>query len=128
MPHVTADGFAFRENGRSGVSLLLGAIPVGRVFLGPDRLDVVSRAFGFLHANDVGLLVGEEVEEVAFEHGAQAVDVPGDELHAPAMEEKRGRVARRNQPQGHVVLLPGEPRFTFADCALDSAFFFIQLP
>jgi len=69
------------ENGGAGIALLLGAVPIGGVVARPELFDVVGGATGFLEAEDVGLFGVEEFEEVAFEEGAEAVDVPGNQFH-----------------------------------------------
>jgi hypothetical protein len=74
------------ENGRAGIALFLRAVPVGRVFGGPELLHVVGRAFGFLQAEDVGLLGVEKFQKVFLQHGAQAVDVPRNQFHGPKNE------------------------------------------
>jgi hypothetical protein len=44
-------------------------------------LNVVRVAFGFLKAKDIGFFGVEIIEEVFLQHGAQAVDVPGNQFH-----------------------------------------------
>ena len=61
---------------RSGVGALIVC-----AFVWID-LDLLARGLGFLQAEDVGLVLLDERQELALaEDGAEAVDVPGVELH-----------------------------------------------
>ena len=82
------NGFFFNKNGGAGVTSFLGGIPEGFVVGRPELLDVFGCAFGFLKAEDVRALGIDEFEEIFLEHGAQAVDVPGNQFHE-----------RKNKPQ-----------------------------
>ena len=64
--------------------------------LNPELLDLIRRTLGFLQTQHVRFLGSEEFEKVLLQHGAQAVDVPGNEFH------KEEEV----QPGGHVILRP----------------------
>ena len=72
----------FREDARAGITLLLRRVPISRVVRGPELFDLIGRTFGFLQTQDVRLLRLEKFEKVLLQHGAQAVDVPGNEFHA----------------------------------------------
>jgi hypothetical protein len=68
--------FGAREDGRARVALLLGRVPelavVGQVDFGLALLRL-----GFLQAEDVRLVFGDELLKGAFlDHGTNAVDVP----------------------------------------------------
>ncbi len=82
MCGVTFSGRVLGENGGAGIALFLRAVPVRRVSRGPELLDVVGAAFGFLQAKHVGFLGVEVIEKILLQHGAQAVDVPGNQFHA----------------------------------------------
>ena len=77
-----------REDDGAGVALLLRAVPVRRVVRGPELFDLVGVRLGFLQAQDVGLFVVEVFEKIFAEHGAQAVDVPGNQFHAGEITER----------------------------------------
>src|SRR6266516_7443851 len=70
-----------REDSSAGVALLLRSVPVSGVGGWPELLDVIRTGLGFLHAENVGLLGVEVIEEILPQHGAQAVDVPGNQFH-----------------------------------------------
>ena len=70
------------EDGRAGVALFLRAVPIGGIMPGPERFHIVRRAFGFLQTENVRLLGVEKFKEIFLQHGAHAIDVPGDQLHA----------------------------------------------
>ncbi len=70
------------EDGRAGVTFLLGAVPIRRVVRGPELFDLIGRTLGFLEAQDVRFLGVEKFEKVLLQDSAQAVDVPGNEFHA----------------------------------------------
>ena len=82
----------FRENRRAGIAFFCGGVPKSRVARRPELLDLVGRAFGFLQAKDVGLLGVEEFKEFFLKHGAQAVDVPGNEFHAMSLRKQMANV------------------------------------
>jgi hypothetical protein len=44
--------------------------------------DLVGAALGFLKAKDIGFFGVEKIEEIFPQHGAQAVDVPGNQFHS----------------------------------------------
>ena len=69
------------EDGRPGVTLLLGKIPKGRVFARPKLLDLVGMALGLLQTQNVWFFRVEIFEKVLFEDGAEAVDIPGYQFH-----------------------------------------------
>ena len=70
------------ENGDAGVAGFFGGAPVVLVAAELEReFDLLGAGFGFLEAEDVGVLGGDEVGEAFFDGGADAVDVPGNEFH-----------------------------------------------
>ena len=85
---VVADR-AHRERGRARVGrhpAVAGALregPVARVAGGSPHLvgDLLGLELGLLHADHVGGLGGEELDEALLPRRPEPVDVPGDELH-----------------------------------------------
>src|SRR5439155_1657774 len=77
--HVQRAGLG--EDGSAGVALFLRGVPVSGIGDRPELLDVIGTGFGFLQAENVGFLGVEVIEEIFPQHGAQAVDVPGNQLH-----------------------------------------------
>lgn len=76
------DGLNFGEDGRARVAGAVGGVPdflvVGEVDFG-----LTFFGFGFLEADDVGVVVGDEALEFAFfEDGTEAVYVPGEDVHS----------------------------------------------
>jgi len=69
------------KNGGAGITFLLRGVPIRRVGRGPELFDVVGAAFGFLKAKHVGFLSVEKIEEIFPQHGAQAIDIPGNQFH-----------------------------------------------
>ena len=66
------------EDGRAGITLAAGAVPIRGVVRRPKLFDVVRLALGFLQAKNIGLLGLEKFEKVFAQHGAEAIDVPTD--------------------------------------------------
>ena len=75
-----------QKSGHAAVALFRRAVPVGAVAQRRDArmilfTELVLRAFGLLQAKDVGALVREPIVEAFLDGRANAVDVPGDDLH-----------------------------------------------
>jgi len=87
---LDGEGAVFDEDGGAGVAALLGGVPKGLVVRGPELLDVVGGALGFLQAEDVRALGIEELKEVFLEDGAEAVDVPGNYFHTAENKPRTG--------------------------------------
>ena len=85
QPECDAQGFASGENRGARITLLLGDVPKRLVVREQQRLEHVRRAARFLEAEHVRLFLGDEGEEIFAQHGAQAVDVPGDQLQAATL-------------------------------------------
>ena len=84
-----AEWFCFGENGGAGIARFFGGVPVG--FISGEvegELDLFGAGFGFLEAEDVWVVFEDEVGEVLFEDGADAVDVPREEFHGEEGEKE----------------------------------------
>ena len=68
------------ENGRSGVSLFLGIVPVLAI-AGELQGDLTGREFGFLQAEAICINGRKEIGKPLAHAGAEAIDVPGNEFH-----------------------------------------------
>lgn len=90
-----AEWFGLGEDGSAGVAGLFSGIPVGAVAGEVEgEVDLLGTGFCFLEAEDVGVVFEDEVGEVFFEDGADAVDVPGDEFHGLRLEDDGGEGKR----------------------------------
>ena len=114
-----------RENRRAGVTFRFRAIPIGCVMLRPELFHLVGRAFGLLQAKHVGFRGVEKPEKILLQHGAQAVDVPGNQFHArsitrgqprrkasgstPLYADKDGSMERRSPTRPEEIALPNAP-------------------
>jgi len=79
---VDVEGGIAGEDGDAGVAGFFGGVPEAVVaieFRGEG--DLFLAGFGFLQAEDVGFFGGDEVSEAFAEDCADAVYVPGDEVH-----------------------------------------------
>jgi hypothetical protein len=77
-----AEGFGLGEDGGAGVAGFFGGVPVSAVAGEIEgEVDLFGAGFCFLEAEDVRVVFEDEVGEVLFEDGADAVDVPGNEFH-----------------------------------------------
>jgi hypothetical protein len=70
-----------RKNRRAGITLLLRAIPIRGVMRRPELFDLFERTLHFLKAQNVGPFRRNKLQKVFLQHGAQAVDVPGNQFH-----------------------------------------------
>jgi hypothetical protein len=78
---VDVEGGLAGEDGDAGVAGFFGGVPEAVVaieFRGEG--DLFLAGFGFLQAEDVGFFGGDEVSEAFAEDGADAFNVPGDEV------------------------------------------------
>ena len=73
---------------------------MSRVVRGPELLHVVGMRLRLLHAEDVGLLGVEILEEVLPQHGAQAVHIPGDDFHDGRACDETGRATQAGNTGG----------------------------
>jgi hypothetical protein len=72
------------ESGDAGVALLLAPVPLAVAAVRVEDLggELIGLGLGLLEADDVGLLALEPLAEALLPGGADAVDVPADELQA----------------------------------------------
>ncbi len=91
-----------REDGGSRIAFLLGRVPVLVVVRQIDfRLAFLG--LGFLQAQDVGLVLGDEfLKGALFHHGTNAVDVPAVEFH-----EREYKRANLNGRMGRMEITGG---------------------
>src|SRR5207249_3775857 len=95
-----ADRLGPRIGDDAAIALLLGHAPVGPVTVGLAHLvaDLVFLDLRLLHAEEIGALRCHEVEEALLPRGAQAVDIPRDELHPSSASRMPSDRARRRSP------------------------------
>lgn len=77
-------GRNFAPDGRPTVALLLGTVPrlvIAQSF-GPSEIHLARLGLGFLKTEDIRQVGFDELAKAFVHRGADAIDVPGDELHA----------------------------------------------
>ena len=67
-------------DGRSGVALFVGRVPIGGV-AGELQVQLARLHLGLLQAEEIGVQVYENVRKPFAGHGPQAIDIPGYEFH-----------------------------------------------
>ena len=84
--HAVGHGerLALGEDGRAGIALFLGGIEVFVISLG-GNLRLTGLHFRLLQAEEVRVLRGKVIAKALAKACAQAVDVPGNQLHVSSM-------------------------------------------
>ena len=91
-PEANVEGLGFGEDAGSGVAGFFGGIPVGFVAAEIEwKFDLLWAGLGFLKAEEIRLMLENEVGKVFLQDGAQAIDVPGYEFHGDMLKEKQPR-------------------------------------
>ncbi|MPN02308.1 hypothetical protein SDC9_149524 [bioreactor metagenome] len=85
LGHADSIGYGerlvFDEHRRTGIALLLRAVPVDCVAT-DFAFKLLRLHLGFLQRENVRLLSGDKIKKSLCDAGAKAVDVPGNQFHA----------------------------------------------
>src|SRR5699024_2783995 len=109
-------GLLLGENGRAGVALLVGVVPV-LVVARQVQLQLARLELGLLQAVDVRVRQGAEVQKALPDAGPQAVDVPRNQFHlfsSPVSWCFYQYNKEEGRSQGGSALLPAGPTFSGA--------------
>ena len=82
-PTITLSGLLFAVDADAAVALLFGIVEIAVVAEWGEhvRRHVGGLGLEFLHAQDVGVLLGEPFQQAFVVGGADAVEVEGDDAH-----------------------------------------------
>src|SRR5258708_8126854 len=106
--------FLFRKNRGARIPLLHGGIPVLAV-IGQIDLELSTLGLGLLQTDDIGpKLLQKRLKHLFLDHGANAVDIPGKNLHCISRPmvmaaEPKSALCMRATPMRASTVLPLQP-------------------
>jgi hypothetical protein len=81
-----------RKNCRTGVALLFGTIPEGRVFARPKLFHLIGMTFRFLQTQNIWFFRRQIFEKILFKNGPQPIHIPGYQFHAESLRQASRRL------------------------------------